>query len=107
MDSGYWEEIPKEILEDILSQVPTHQLPLNKPWICKKWTEIVLSPRFWKMKLKKNGIFIDAEIWDVLQEHENKEIVACLYNASLHLEYYTQKTPPSDVIYYCQLPIFE
>lgn len=69
MDTGYWGSIPNNILENILCEVPTHLLPLNKPWVFKKWTEINLNPQFWKKKLRINGIVIENFHWAELKKH--------------------------------------
>lgn len=92
------ENIPTEILEKIFFAVPTYQLPLNEPWVCKRWTNIILQPQFWEHKLKSRGIRMDDKIWSILQECVNNEKIACLYYASMYQEYRTEPTPISNFI---------
>ena len=91
--SGNWENIPYEILEKILLDVPSYQISLNKSWVCKRWTNIILQHQFWLKKIKKHGVNIDYDIWCVLQEFENNKIVTCLFYASVYLEYCILQTP--------------
>ncbi|CAL4156820.1 unnamed protein product, partial [Meganyctiphanes norvegica] len=93
MDPRYWDRIPDEILENILIDVPTYQIPLNEAWICKRWTRIILHSQFWVHKLKNHDISIDDKIWSVLQEFSNTERVSCLYYTSLYQEHHINQTP--------------
>ena len=61
--------------------------------VCKRWTNIILQHRYWLNKLRKHGIHIDHNIWNVLQEFENNKIVTCLFYASVYQEYCTLHTP--------------
>lgn len=66
---------------------------MNKPWVCKAWTRTILNLHFWKQKLKKDGIVIEPAVWSELQECDDKEIIACIYHASLYQEYCQQQAP--------------
>lgn len=59
-------DVPREILERVLSFVPAKECILSGRLVCKEWRDIVDSKSFWKAKCDDEGLVIPSRYHELI-----------------------------------------